>query len=41
MSGGEANGVAAKVGNVKYGKSNMQGAAAKGESVNSYMKGKK
>ena len=41
MSDKEANGVAYKVGAKKYGASNMAGAAAKKESVESYMKSKK
>ena len=41
MSDKEASGIAYKVGAKKYGASNMAGAAAKKESVESYMKSKK
>ena len=41
LSAKEAGGVAYKEGAKKYGASNMHGAAAKKESVESYMKSKK
>lgn len=37
----EAKGTTANIGRAKYGKKNFQGAAAKSESVESYMKSKK
>lgn len=37
----EAKGTAAAIGRKKFGKSNFQGAAAKKEAVESYMKSKK